>query len=672
KAELQRFSVYSTLDMVPKQGHYANTLPQKQLRSRPSLEALRRAFKVSFPPLENSGDISLPDSGTEELKAPQEKAPVRFGWILGVLIRTMLNIWGVILFLRLTLITSQAGIVLTWVIILMSVLITTITAISISAVATNGKVLSGGPYFLISRSLGPEIGAPIGVIFSFANSQACALNAVGFAEVVRNLMRASGIVIVDDLNDVRIIGVITVFILLLISLAGMEWETKAQIFFFIALMSSFANYLVGTVIPPSKEKQAQGIFGYRSEIFIANLAPNWRGPDSNFFQMFGLFFPAVSGILYGVNICGDLKDPNIAIPKGTLLAIFWTTISYLVISITAASCVVQDASGNISDILTGNITGVCMGQGCQFGWNFTECIVSQSCQDGLANTQQVMGQLSGWYYLVIVGAFAATLSSALGYLVSAPKIFQCLCRDKIYPYIGVFAKGYGKNDEPLRAYMLSFIIAVAFTLIGNLDTIAILNSSLFMCVYALINFSCFHASITNSPGWRPQFIYYNKWVSLFGAVVSFVLMFLFSWWAGLITLIVFILLCLYIYYKKPKLNWGSTIQAGSYNIALSASLALSGVEDHVKNFRPQCLVLTGPPTQRPALVDFVNSFTKNASLMIYLFYWSCSMSSFYRLVKWMNKRKVRSFYSPFTADSLRVGARHLLQVKHLHVFICGK
>ncbi|XP_035849540.1 solute carrier family 12 member 3-like [Sander lucioperca] len=675
KAELQRFSVYSTLDMVPKQGHYANTLPQKQLRSRPSLEALRRAFKEAEVgvevPTTDSGDISLPDSGTEELKAPQEKAPVRFGWILGVLIRTMLNIWGVILFLRLTLITSQAGIVLTWVIILMSVLITTITAISISAVATNGKVLSGGPYFLISRSLGPEIGAPIGVIFSFANSQACALNAVGFAEVVRNLMRASGIVIVDDLNDVRIIGVITVFILLLISLAGMEWETKAQIFFFIALMSSFANYLVGTVIPPSKEKQAQGIFGYRSEIFIANLAPNWRGPDSNFFQMFGLFFPAVSGILYGVNICGDLKDPNIAIPKGTLLAIFWTTISYLVISITAASCVVQDASGNISDILTGNITGVCMGQGCQFGWNFTECIVSQSCQDGLANTQQVMGQLSGWYYLVIVGAFAATLSSALGYLVSAPKIFQCLCRDKIYPYIGVFAKGYGKNDEPLRAYMLSFIIAVAFTLIGNLDTIAILNSSLFMCVYALINFSCFHASITNSPGWRPQFIYYNKWVSLFGAVVSFVLMFLFSWWAGLITLIVFILLCLYIYYKKPKLNWGSTIQAGSYNIALSASLALSGVEDHVKNFRPQCLVLTGPPTQRPALVDFVNSFTKNASLMI------CGdiimnqdrqtrlQDDTDRLVKWMNKRKVRSFYSPFTADSLRVGARHLLQASGL-------
>ncbi|KAA8582632.1 hypothetical protein FQN60_006303 [Etheostoma spectabile] len=283
--------------------------------------------------------------------------------------------------------------------------------------------------------------------------------------------------------------------------------------------------------------------------------------------------------------------------------------------------------------MTANMTGDCLGQGCQFGWNFTECIVSQSCHDGLANTQ------------------------------------ECLCRDNIYPYIGVFGKGYGKNDEPLRAYLLSFIIAVAFTLIGDLNIIAMLNSSLFMAVYTIINFSCFHASFTNSPGWRPQFIYYDKWVSLFGAVVSFVLMFIFSWWAGLVTLIIFILLWLYIYYKKPNLNWGTSIQAGSYNIALSASVALACVEDHVKNFRPQCLVLTGPPTQRPALVDFVNSFTKHASLMI------CGdiimdkktrpQEATDQLVKWMNKRKVHSFYSPFTANSLRSGAQNLLQASGL-------
>ncbi|MEQ2309228.1 hypothetical protein AMECASPLE_036396, partial [Ameca splendens] len=118
---------------------------------------------------------------------------------------------------------------------------------------------------MISRTLGPEIGGPIGMVFSFANALACALNTVGFAEVVRDMMHEFGAVMVDSTNDVRIVGVITVTVLLLISLAGMEWESKAQILFFLVLLVSFANYFVGTVIPPSIEKQAFGIFGYRGE-----------------------------------------------------------------------------------------------------------------------------------------------------------------------------------------------------------------------------------------------------------------------------------------------------------------------------------------------------------------------------------------------------------------------
>ncbi|XP_034412678.1 solute carrier family 12 member 3-like [Cyclopterus lumpus] len=578
----------------------------------------------------------------------------------GVMVRCMLNIWGVILFLRLSWITSQAGILLTWLIILMSVMVTSVTALSISAIATNGRVTSG-----------PEIGGPIGVVFSFANALACALNTVGFAEVVRDLMQEFGVVMVDPINDVRIVGVVTVTVLLLISLAGMVWESKAQILFFIVLLVSLANYLVGTFLPSDQEKQAQGIFGYHRDILISNLKPDWRRPEDNFFQMFAIFFPSTIGILSGANISGDLKDPATAIPKGTLMAIFWTTVSYLVIPVTVGSCVLRDASGNTSDILTGNITDGCVGLGCNLGWNFTKCIQSQSCEYGLANNTKVLGQVSGFYHLITAGVFAASLSSALGFLVSAPKVFQCLCRDKIYPYIGFFAKGYGRNEEPLRAYLLGYIIAVAFILIAELNTIAALISNFFLCSYSLINFSCFYASITNSPGWRPSFHYYSKWAALFGAAVSVVLMVLFTWWAALTTFAIILFLFGYVHYNKPKVNWGSSVQAGTYNMALSYSVSLAGVEDHVKNFRPQCLVLTGPPNQRPALVDFVGSFTKHIGLMI------CGdivteqdaptrpPEAADLSAKWMNGRKVRSFYTPLNADSLRVGARHLLQASGL-------
>uniref|UniRef100_A0A8C7XJZ8 Solute carrier family 12 member 10, tandem duplicate 1 n=1 Tax=Oryzias sinensis TaxID=183150 RepID=A0A8C7XJZ8_9TELE len=652
--EHRRTSLYSSIDLVPQLEYYARTIKHQQARSRPSLEVLRKTFEVNH--------------------AKTKKK-----------MRVMVNIWGVILFLRLTWITSQAGIgelwldcwihvvlpVLTYVIIFISVLVTSLTALSISAIATNGRVVSGGTYFLISRTLGPEIGGPIGIMYAFANTLSVALNTVGYAEVVRDMMRELGVKIVDDVNDVRIIGVVTVTVLMLIAVSGMKWESKTQIFFFLVMMVAFTNYIVGTVLPQSIEKQARGLFGYKADIFVENLAPSWRGPQGNFFRMFSVFFPGATGILAGVNICGDLRDPASAIPKGTLWAIFWTTFSYLVISITAGACVVRDASGNMSDIITGNRSDFCVGLACQHGWNFTNCIQSQTCKYGLSNSVQIMGQLSAYYYIIFAGIFAATLSSALGFLVSAPKVFQCLCKDQIYPFIIFFAKGYGKNHEPLRAYVLCYLIAVCFIIIAELNNIAALISNFFLCSYALINFSCFHASLMNAPGWRPTFRYYSKWASLFVAVLSVVLMFLFTWWAALVTLSIIIFLYGYVNYTKPKLNWGSSVQAGTYNLALSYSVSLTTVEDHVKNYRPQCLVLTGPPNQRPALVDFVGCFTKNTSLMI------CGDIIMEKdrktrpdnttdvMVKWLNKRKVRAFYTPFTGDNLRTGAHYLLQASGL-------
>ncbi|TRY79057.1 hypothetical protein DNTS_033306 [Danionella cerebrum] len=658
--DIRQMSIFNPLDPLPKYEFYAKDTWSGRIKSiRPSLDVLRK--------LPDPDDLPPPPEKDDQ---PKVKL-VRFGWILGVMIRCMLNIWGVIMFLRLPWITSQAGIILTYVIIFMSVTITTITATSVSAISTNGKVYSGGTYFMISRTLGPELGAPIGLLFAFANALACSLNTVGFAETVRDVMKDNKAQMVDDVNDVRIIGTITICILLCITFAGMSWEAKAQILFFIALLLALANYFVGTLISPSIEKQSVGFFGYQAEIFVDNLLPSFRGKDGSFFRMFSIFFPSATGILSGVNICGDLKDPSGGIPKGTLQAIFWTTLSYLFIAITVASTVVRDASGNVNDSLALNSSIHCSGLGCKFGWNFDRCEQNQTCGYGLANSFQILTTISGSGHLITIGIFAATLSSALGFLVSAPKIFQCLCKDNIYPYIGFFGKGYGKNQEPLRGYLLMFIIALAFILIGDLNTIAPLISNFFLCSYGLINFSCFHATVTKSPGWRPQFRYFSPWASLFAAFLSFILMFLFTWWAALVTFTIVLCLLGYVTYNKPKVNWGTSYQAGFYNMALSFSMSLSNVEDHIKNFRPQCLVLTGPPNIRPALVDFVGTFTKNMSLMI------CGniiledeksnvpQHSSDLLVDWLNQRKIRSFYTSFNADSLREGTSSLLRASGL-------
>ncbi|XP_054566416.1 solute carrier family 12 member 3 isoform X2 [Eptesicus fuscus] len=664
---------YNTMDVVPAYEHYAHsTLPGQPRKVRPTLADLHSFLKEGshLHALAIDGRPSPEEDGLVEdgAGASSEESPVRFGWVKGVMIRCMLNIWGVILYLRLPWITAQAGIVLTWIIILLSVTVTSITGLSISAISTNGKVKSGGTYFLISRSLGPELGGSIGLIFAFANAVGVAMHTVGFAETVRDLLQEYGSPIVDPVNDIRIIGVVTVTALLAISLAGMEWESKAQVLFFMVIMVSFANYLVGTLIPPSEDKASRGFFSYRGDIFVQNLVPDWRGPDGSFFGMFSIFFPSATGILAGANISGDLKDPAIAIPKGTLMAIFWTTVSYLAISATIGSCVVRDASGNLNDTVTPGL-GACEGLACGYGWNFTECAQQRSCHYGLINYYQTMSMVSGFAPLITAGIFGATLSSALACLVSAAKVFQCLCEDQLYPLIGFFGKGYGKNKEPIRGYLLAYAIAVAFIIIAELNTIAPIISNFFLCSYALINFSCFHASITNSPGWRPSFRYYSKWAALFGAVISVVIMFLLTWWAALIAIGVVLSLLLYVVYKKPEVNWGSSVQAGSYNMALSCSVGLNEAEDHIKNYRPQCLVLTGPPNFRPALVDFVGTFTRNLSLMV------CGhvligprkqrMPELRAIAnghtKWLNKRRIKAFYSDVLAEDLRSGVQVLMQ-----------
>ncbi|XP_062860772.1 solute carrier family 12 member 3 isoform X1 [Trichomycterus rosablanca] len=664
-------SGFDTLDCPPSYDFYANTeVFGRTKKIRPSLFQLHSNHEddSSPPPLyeETNGNKESPD---DELAEPPPEPP-RFGWVQGVMVRCMLNIWGVILYLRLPWITAQAGIGLTWIIILLSSCITGITGLSTSAIATNGKVKGGGTYFLISRSLGPELGGSIGLIFAFANAVAVAMHTVGFAETVQALMEESGTSIVDPLNDIRIIGVITVTCLLAISLAGMEWESKAQVLFFMVIMVSFANYVVGTIIPATPQKQAKGFFSYRADIFAENFVPNWRGPGGSFFGMFSIFFPSATGILAGANISGDLKDPNVAIPRGTMLAIFWTTVSYLVISATIGSCVLRDASGDINDtvIMTGTTPEDCLGSGCRYGWDFGECIANKTCSYGLINNYQTLSMASGFAPLIAAGIFGATLSSALACLVSAPKVFQCLCKDNLYPGIGFFGKGYGKNDEPYRSYLLAYVIAVCFILIAELNTIAPIISNFFLCSYALINFSCFHASITNSPGWRPSFRFYSKWASLVGAVVSVIIMFLLTWWAALIAIGIVIFLLGYVLYKKPSVNWGSSVQAGSYNMALSYCVGLNQVDEHIKNYRPQCLVLTGPPSLRPALIDFVGTFTKNQSLMM------CGdviiggsspdamdAANSSSHVSWLNKRGIKSFYHGVVAEDLRTGAQILLK-----------
>lgn len=664
---------HNTIDAVPNIDFYRQTAaPLGEKLIRPTLSELHDELdKEPFEDGFANGDELTPAEEAAAKESAESKGVVKFGWIKGVLVRCMLNIWGVMLFIRMSWIVGQAGIALSCMIVAMATVVTTITGLSTSAIATNGFVRGGGAYYLISRSLGPEFGGSIGLIFAFANAVAVAMYVVGFAETVVELLAGANATMTDEINDIRIIGTITVILLLGISVAGMEWEAKAQIFLLVVLITAIINYFIGTFIPV-KSKEAVGFFGYDGAIMWENMGPDFR--EETFFSVFAIFFPAATGILAGANISGDLADPQLAIPRGTLLAILITGIVYLGVAVSTGSCIVRDASGNVNDTITSHFMSNCTDDAsCKFGFDFSACKSAKDCRYGLQNDFQVMSLVSGFGPIITAGIFSATLSSALASLVSAPKVFQALCKDNIYPGLGMFAKGYGKNNEPLRGYILTFGIALAFILIAELNVIAPIISNFFLASYALINFSVFHASLANSPGWRPSFKYYNMWVSLAGAILCCVVMFVINWWAALLTNVIVLGLFIYVSYKKPDVNWGSSTQALTYHQALTHTLHLSGVEDHVKNFRPQCLVMTGYPNSRPALLDLVHSFTKNVGLMM------CGhvrtgyrrpnfkdlATDQARYQRWLLKNESKAFYTPVFAEDLRQGTQYLLQAAGL-------
>lgn len=106
------------------------------------------------------------------------------------------------------------------------------------------------------------------------------------------------------------------------------------------------------------------------------------------------------------------------------------------------------------------------------------------------------------------------------------------------------------------------------------------------------------------------------WLSLLGFFACVVIMFLIDWRTSLITFGVFFVLYILVVYRNPDANWGSSTQAQVYKTALLTVQKLASSSEHVKNYKPQVLVLSGLPENRPALVDLANLITKHNSLLI--------------------------------------------------------
>jgi len=518
-----------------------------------------------------------------------------FGTWDGVFVRCLLNIFGAIMFLRLPWIIGQAGIIQSIIIITLGSFVVFLTTLSMSAISTNGEIATGGAYYMISRALGPGIGGAIGILFTIGNAIAVSMYLIAFCETLRDNLYSAGIDYITGSRemDVRVYCTGTLVLQFLMTLGGMSWIIKIQMFLMFLIAAAIVCTVIGAFVEQDVDKLVYGIDGWRNEtVFHANLYPEYsktEGIDYSFFSVFAVFFPAVTGIMSGANISGELKDPGENIPKGTLWSVGVSWVVYCCLAV---------------------IIGGVAGRGRR---NCSSCLV------GLLNDYYIMEYISLVSYLILAGVYAATFSSALASLVGAPRILQALAIDELIPSLSYFKKARA-NGDPIRGYVLTFVIVFGVNMIGNLNLVAPLITQFFMMTYTLINFSCFYLSWSKSPGWRPAFYYYNKWTALLGAISCIGIQFLIQWEYALAACAIGMGLYAYIEFViKPDVNWGSAIEARQFTAAYDSVMRLEGCQEHIKNYRPNYLVLSGDPkiSANLDLIYFAQTFRHNYGPIIY-------------------------------------------------------
>ncbi|MBT3182026.1 MAG: amino acid permease [Deltaproteobacteria bacterium] len=286
-----------------------------------------------------------------------------------------------------------------------------------------------------------------------------------------------------------------------------------------------------------------------------------------FWIVFAVFFPAVTGIEAGLAMSGDLKNPARSLPIGTILAVLFGFIVYISIPIFLLSIVPKDA---------------------------------------LIENRFIFQTVAKYKGIILLGIWGATLSSALGSLLGAPRTLQALAKDKIVP--SFLGNGYGSQNNPRIATAVSFLIALIALIFGNLNSIAPVLSMFFLTTYGTLNLVAGLEGIISNPSWRPSFR--TPWsISLLGALLCLIAMFMIN--AGATFIAIASVTALYYFIAKMKFNdrWLDIRRSIHMALARFSIYRLADKGEDARSWRPNILVLSGSPTKRFYLIELADAFS---------------------------------------------------------------
>lgn len=493
----------------------------------------------------------------------------KFGTFGGVFTPSILTIFGLIMFMRTSYVVGSAGVLGALLILLVAEAITLASGLSISAISTNTPVKGGGAYFLISRSLGPGFGSSIGLTLFIAQALSVPFYILGFAEaLVKNFP------IIEPYYLWLVLG--TGVVIFVMGWVGASWVIKCQYFILAILALSIITFLGG----------ALGSFSFKT------LQTNMSMADGgNISMLFAIFFPAVTGIMAGVNMSGDLKSPEQSLPRGTMLAIFCGMLVY------ASQMVI---SGGAFE---------------------REALISKPYQI------LVESALFGAGFMVLAGVVSATLSSALGSCMGAPRVLQALAKDKILRVLNPFGRGSGANNEPKIALIPTAMIGALILIWGGLsgvakdgaggalNAVAIVVTMFFLYTYGMVNLAAFVESYGANPSFRPRFKYFHWSTALFGAIACVGVSLMINVGGSIIALTFITIIFLIARRRDMKRTFGDARRGFTYSRIRDNLLKLAQMPPDPKNWRPTITVLSGNPHTRGMLVNFASRFECNRGII---------------------------------------------------------
>ncbi|XP_050451259.1 solute carrier family 12 member 9 [Cataglyphis hispanica] len=528
------------------------------------------------------------------------------GTFAGVFSPVTLSMFSALVFIRMGYIVGNAGLLVTLVQFIIAYGILLFTVASVCAISTNGAVEGGGAYFMISRTLGPEFGGSIGTLFFMANIVSSALCISGCAEgLVENfgpsgyLSGKSGLI-----PDGRWWRFLYCSVLntanLVVCLIGAAMFAKTSVIILaivcICLSSVFISFLTqgameipipdaNTLVQNLTEHVNGSYTGLLSSTLSSNLYSNYSadyssgGTITNFASVFGVLFSGVTGIMAGANMSGELKNPGRNIPRGTLSAVLFTFVCYILLSVLTAA--------TTSRFL-------------------------------LQNNFIYMMPINIWPPFVAVGILTATFSAGLSNLIGSSRVLEALAKDNVFGSgLNFIIQGTWRGN-PIAAVLTSWVLVQTILLIGSLNTIAQINSVLFLLSYLATNLACLGLELASAPNFRPTFNYFTWYTATIGLLGTLIMMFVINsiYASSSIILCLILIIVLHLFSPSKNAPWGSISQALIFHQVRKYLLMLDSRKDHVKFWRPQMLLMVASPRSACPLIDFVNDLKKGGLYVI--------------------------------------------------------